>query len=194
MGRCYTTPALHSVTLMCSNLAVNGQDGNTRRHVEWNNSTERGTFYQLWLNTRKLFCAPRAVLEVVVSSLLCPRVFSRGSTRTSSGCCRLHLPLSPASCFCRCGHPLDSRGHHRAACAQAGVLLLKLLQLATAGKQVPVSERMSSSGTWISESPSTTVAVWRFLLRASHDMACTRAHLSRIARPPEARQAGGPCR
>ena len=35
---------------------------------------------------------------------------------------RLHLPLSPASCFCRCGRPLDSRGHHRAACAQAGVL------------------------------------------------------------------------
>ena len=41
------------------------------------------------------------------------------------------------------------------------VMLLKLLQLASAGKQVPVSERMSSSGTWISEPPSTIVAVWR---------------------------------
>ena len=35
---------------------------------------------------------------------------------------RLHLPLSPSSRFCRCGRPLDLCGHHRAACAQAGVL------------------------------------------------------------------------
>ena len=33
---------------------------------------------------------------------------------------RLPLPLSVRSC--RCGRPLDSRGHHRAACARAGVL------------------------------------------------------------------------
>ena len=31
-----------------------------------------------------------------------------------------HLPLSSATC--RCGQPLDSRGHHRGACAHAGVL------------------------------------------------------------------------
>ena len=35
---------------------------------------------------------------------------------------RLHLPLSPSSRFCRCGRPLDPCGHHRAACARAGVL------------------------------------------------------------------------
>ena len=35
---------------------------------------------------------------------------------------RLHLLLSPSSRFCRCGRPLDPCGHHRAACAQAGVL------------------------------------------------------------------------
>ena len=35
---------------------------------------------------------------------------------------RLHLPLSPCSRLCRCGRPLDSYGHHRAACLRAGVL------------------------------------------------------------------------
>ena len=35
---------------------------------------------------------------------------------------RLHLPLPWTLHSCRCGLPLDSRGHHRAACARAGVL------------------------------------------------------------------------
>ena len=35
---------------------------------------------------------------------------------------RLRLPLPLSARFCRCGRPLDSRGHHRAACARAGVL------------------------------------------------------------------------
>ena len=35
---------------------------------------------------------------------------------------RLHLPLPLTARHCRCGLPLDSRGHHRAACARVGVL------------------------------------------------------------------------
>ena len=35
---------------------------------------------------------------------------------------RLHLPLPLTVRNCQCGLPLDSRGHHRAACARAGVL------------------------------------------------------------------------
>ena len=35
---------------------------------------------------------------------------------------RLHLPLPFVSRTCRCGRPLDSFGHHRAACSRAGVL------------------------------------------------------------------------
>ena len=35
---------------------------------------------------------------------------------------RLRLPLPPVSRTCRCGRPLDSFGHHRAACSRAGVL------------------------------------------------------------------------
>ena len=35
---------------------------------------------------------------------------------------RLWCPLPLSSAFCRCGQPLDSRGHHRAACATSGVL------------------------------------------------------------------------
>ena len=33
---------------------------------------------------------------------------------------RLHLPLPSTARHCRCGLPLDSRGHHRAACARLG--------------------------------------------------------------------------
>ena len=35
---------------------------------------------------------------------------------------RLWLPLPPSSRSCRCGRPLDVLGHHRAACAEVGVL------------------------------------------------------------------------
>ena len=35
---------------------------------------------------------------------------------------RLRLPLSLTQRDCRCGRPLDSCGHHRAACARSGVL------------------------------------------------------------------------
>ena len=35
---------------------------------------------------------------------------------------RLHLPLPFTSSRCRCGRPLDSLGHHRAACSTCGVL------------------------------------------------------------------------
>ena len=35
---------------------------------------------------------------------------------------RLQLPLSLTARNCRCGHHLDVFGHHRAACARAGVL------------------------------------------------------------------------
>ena len=116
---------------------------------EWNNSTERGTFHQRWLNTRKLFCAPRAVLDVVVSSLLCPRVFLTWID----------------TCLCRCGRPLDSRSHHRAACAQAGVLVRR-------GYSV------------VSEPPSTTAVVWRFLLRACHFWAACRWPLTPLLCQP----------
>ena len=35
---------------------------------------------------------------------------------------RLHLPVPLSSRSCRCGRPLDCLGHHRSACAVAGVL------------------------------------------------------------------------
>ena len=35
---------------------------------------------------------------------------------------RLNLPLPLSARFCRCGLPLDLRGHHRAACSRAGIL------------------------------------------------------------------------
>ena len=49
---------------------------------------------------------------------------------------RLWLPLPSTSRNCRCGLPLDSRGHHRAACAVAGVLGQRGFTLESAAARV----------------------------------------------------------
>ena len=49
---------------------------------------------------------------------------------------RLFLPLPPSSRFCRCGRPLDPSGHHRAACAVAGVLGTRGFALESAAARV----------------------------------------------------------
>ena len=51
-------------------------------------------------------------------------------------CRRLHLPLPFSSRTCRCGRLLDCRGHHRAACAEAGVLGARGFALERAAAQV----------------------------------------------------------
>ena len=51
-------------------------------------------------------------------------------------CRRLHLPLPLSSRTCRCGRELDSFGHHRAACAEAGVLSKRGFPLECAAAQV----------------------------------------------------------
>ena len=45
------------------------------------------------------------------------------------------LPLSAH--FCRCGRPLDVRGHHRSACGRAGVLGRRKFPLESAAAQRP---------------------------------------------------------
>ena len=49
---------------------------------------------------------------------------------------RLHFPLSLTARQCRCGRPLDACGHHRSACAVAGVLGRRGYPLETAAAQV----------------------------------------------------------
>ena len=51
-------------------------------------------------------------------------------------CRRLHLPLPFFSRTCRCGRLFDCRGHHRAACAEAGVLGARCFALERAAAQV----------------------------------------------------------
>ena len=60
--------------------------------------------------------APFTVCPTGVKTRIDPHLFRTLLLR------RLRLPLSMSKRICRCGHPLDSRGHHRAACARAGVL------------------------------------------------------------------------
>ena len=49
---------------------------------------------------------------------------------------RLWLPIPPSDRDCRCGLPLDPRGHHRAACATAGVLGRRGFALESAAARV----------------------------------------------------------
>ena len=86
--------------------------------------------------------------------LCCAVVFSHEDRHAPLGCCccvASTSPLSPTSCFCPSCNLRASRSP-----GEDVVMLLKLLQLASAGKQVPV---VGTNGTWISEPPSTTVAV-----------------------------------
>ena len=49
---------------------------------------------------------------------------------------RLWLPLPPIARNCRCGLPLDSCGHHRAACAAAGVLVRRGFAVESAAARI----------------------------------------------------------
>ena len=49
---------------------------------------------------------------------------------------RLHLPLPLSARLCRCGRPLDPCGHHRSACAVAGVLGRRGFPLESAAARV----------------------------------------------------------
>ena len=51
-------------------------------------------------------------------------------------CRRLHLPLPLTLRTCRCGRQLDMFGHHRAACAEAGVLGCRGYPLEVAAAQI----------------------------------------------------------
>ena len=56
---------------------------------------------------------------------------------------RLRLPLPPVSRTCQCGHPTDVLGHHRAACARAGVLGWRGFALESAAARVSRRRRQS---------------------------------------------------
>ena len=51
-------------------------------------------------------------------------------------CRRLHLPLPLTQHTCQCGRQLDFLGHHRAACAEAGILAKRGFVLERAAAQV----------------------------------------------------------
>ena len=59
---------------------------------------------------------PFTCFPTVVEARLEPQVFRVLVLR------RLWCPLPLSAHSCRCGRPLDARGHHRAACGRAGVL------------------------------------------------------------------------
>ena len=62
---------------------------------------------------------------------------------------RLRLPLPPASHLCQCGRLLDSFGHHRASCAQAG----RVLRRASVERQEGESQQTCLCATSTSQFP-----------------------------------------
>ena len=81
---------------------------------------------------------------------------------------RLRLPLPLSGRSCRCGLPLDSSGHHRAACARAGVLggggsLWRMSQQGSAARLAAGSPPMPCSVIWIWLRPTcSTRDVWKW--------------------------------
>ena len=73
---------------------------------------------------------------------------------------------------CRCGRQLDMFGHHRAACAEAGVLGKRGVPLQCAAAQI-CGKQEQESETWTSESST----LWTFMARRWY-------HLSRPSRRP----------
>ena len=89
---------------------------------------------------------------------------------------RLWLPLLPSSRNCRCGLPLDLRGHHRAACAQVGVLGRRGFALESAAARVCREGGARVSTNVMLRAP--TQDVWRLSLMArdvAHASLCTQA-------------------
>ena len=86
---------------------------------------------------------------------------------------RLRLPLPPVSRTCRCGRPLDSRGHHRAGateleCWEDEGSPSRVLEQGFAAKQGLESPRMFSCETWIWQFPTSTMPNdWRSSRKAS---------------------------
>ena len=81
---------------------------------------------------------------------------------------RLWCQLPLCSATCRCGQPLDSRGHHRGACAHAGFLVAvgsrwKVAPHESAERQVPGCLSTSVSKIWTSiQGREQMTAVWKW--------------------------------
>ena len=87
-----------------------------------------------WLATRGR-CTRRGTTETRTSSLVSQTLFSTSPTCRITRLGSHHfrpLPLTVRSC--RCGRPLDALGHHRAACARAGVLGRRGFALESVGR------------------------------------------------------------
>ena len=67
-------------------------------------------------------CAPKVVQWRGCLSLVSQQRGTPVSMLSRSKCCDASGPLPSSVRNCRCGLPLDFRGHHRAACTTAGVL------------------------------------------------------------------------
>ena len=88
--------------------------GRRRRLTQWSTNSWLGMSGLLLDPLNRLSFVPSKVPWRDFRSLACPSPWSRGFNHRSSGFCSSaafgNLPLS--SLTCRCGRPLDSRGHH----------------------------------------------------------------------------------
>ena len=93
-------------------------------------NAERGRFLHVHLHLAPLSGLPFTCCPTAFHSRFDAQVFRVLLLR------RLLLPLPPSSRSCRCGRPLDVLGHHRAACANVGVLGRRGFALESAATRV----------------------------------------------------------
>ena len=118
-------PARTSESWTTLSAAVTAGDGSTKRHSESKNSSVRSKFSPLSMTPSCALLRSQGGSGAGMALSACPtcRV-----TKIHSHLFRvlllrrLQLPAPLTARTCQCGRPLDSFGHHRAACARAGVL------------------------------------------------------------------------
>ena len=101
-----------------------GRGGNMKLLPEWNVTSVKGPFSLALLTGRALLRSQSGSGAGVALSTAPTHPLVRFDSQLFRTLLfrRLRLPLPLARRFCRCGRPIDAFGHHRAACARAGVL------------------------------------------------------------------------
>ena len=117
---------------MLLNLETNDTGGSTKRHRRGRLMPRLAAQEQALLRSQSgplagvaFSTTPSSYLKRIESHLFCVLLLRR---------LRLPLPLSARQC--RCGRPLDVFGHHRAACARAGVLGRRGFAVESAGARI----------------------------------------------------------
>ena len=121
------------------NRISQSSDGSRRRPGSWRRSSLKRWCGQDWTTPAGPCSGPSTGLLHLHLFTALPTLDAQPSRLLL--CRRMHLPLPLSTRTCRCGRQLDMFGHHRAACALAGVLGRRGYPLECAAAQDAVDGR-----------------------------------------------------